>query len=274
MSPTSNQAGASSPRAGLSVKCFHPRPHAQLRMFCFPWAGLGASAFYRWSSFLPDEIEVLAVQYPGREDRLREAPFRRLQPLVELLAADVRPYTDQPFVFWGHSMGALVAFELAKYHRAAGEAMPGHLFVSGRQAPHLPDPVPRIPDLSDEEFVRELQRCYGGVPDVIARDAEIRSVFLPTIRADLELVYTYAHESEPPLDCHISAFGGTHDNHARDDLEAWQTYTTQPLRLHLLPGDHFFVTSQTEALLKQTVEDLVHTHPQLLLSRQDENPAG
>jgi surfactin synthase thioesterase subunit len=166
-----------------------------------------------------------------------------------------------------------VAFELARHFRRSGAALPGHLFVSGRQAPHLPDPVPRIPDLSDEQFIRELQRCYGGVPDAIARDPQIRSVFLPTIRADLELVYTYVHEPGPPLPCGISVFGGTQDNLSRADLEGWQSHTAGEFRLHLLEGDHFFVTSQTEAVLQRTAEDLRHAFP-ALVSRSDGAGAG
>ena len=244
------------PSTNLSIKRFHPRPGARLRLFCFPWAGVGASAFYRWSRELPGEIEVAGVQYPGREDRMQQPAQRRLSALVELLLHDLTPHDERPFAFWGHSMGALVAFELTRRLARLGAGVPAHLFVSGRQAPQLPETRAPIPNLPDAEFVEELQRRYGGVPDAIARDPEILSLFLPTIRADLELVHTYAYQPGPPLPCGISTFGGSEDQIARADLEAWQTQTAGEFRLHFLPGDHFFVTTQTAAVLQRLLGDL------------------
>ena len=162
------------PTTDKSIKRFHSRPRARVRLFCFPWAGVGASAFFRWSRDLPHEIEVNAVQYPGREDRYRETPIRRVSPLVELLLRDLHSYRDRPFAFWGHSMGALVAYELTRQLTGAGGPSPGHLFVSGRQPPQLPERFGPIHDLPDAEFFRELQRRYRGVPDAIARDPELR----------------------------------------------------------------------------------------------------
>ncbi len=246
----------SAPIANRSLKYFTPRPDAQVLLFCFPWAGVGASAFYWWSKRLPDEVEVIAVQYPGREDRLREPALRRVSPLVDLLMRDLLPRCNRPFAFFGHSMGALLAFELAGGMARAGLPSPGHLFVSGRQAPQLPEPMAPIPDLPDEEFVAELQRRYGGVPEVIARDPEMCTIFLPAIRADLELVHSYTHEPAPPLDCGISAFGGTEDRIGREHLEGWRLQTRGSFQLHVLPGDHFFVTTQTEEVVRRVTRQM------------------
>jgi medium-chain acyl-[acyl-carrier-protein] hydrolase len=240
----------------MSLKCYHPRADARLRLFCFSWAGAGASAFFGWSRHLPDEIEVMAVQYPGREERWREPAQRRLAPLVEMLIPDLTPCCDLPFAFWGHSMGALVAFELARNLAQAGLPGPGRLFVSGRQAPELPELFPPIPDLPDVQYVAELQRRYGGVPEVIARDPEMRTLYLPTIRADLELIYAYKFEPGRPLDCGITAFGGTEDRVGREHLEGWRRQTHGCYRLHMLPGDHFFFTTRTEEVLRQVAEDM------------------
>ncbi len=249
------------PTANRSIKRFHPRPRARLRLFCFPWAGVGASAFFAWSRDLPGEIEVVSVQYPGREDRLQEPAMRRLSPLVESLLQDLAPHGDPPFAFLGHSMGALVAFELARRLVDLGAPPPGHLFVSGRQAPQLPEVREPIPDLPDAEFVDELQRRYGGVPDAIVRDPEVRRFFLPTIRADLELVDTYVHQPGPPLACGVSVFGGREDRVSRAELEAWQAQATGGFRLHLLPGGHFFITTQTETIIRRVLDDLREAFP-------------
>jgi len=201
------------------------------------------------------------LQYPGREDRLRETPLRRISQLAELLLRDFPACEDRPFAFWGHSMGALVAFELARLLVRAGRRAPGHLLVSGRQPPQLSEPFEPIHQLPDTELVKELQRRYRGMPDAIARDPEIRAVFLPTIRADLELIHTYVHEAGPPLECGISALGGTEDWVSREQLEGWRVHTTGTFRLHYLPGNHFFITGQNEEVLRHVTDDLRAAFP-------------
>ena len=218
------------------IKCFRPSPAVRLRILCFPHAGGGASLFSTWWRHVSEEVELLAVQLPGREDHFRRPPLRRMLPLVEILAGKVTPWCDVPFGFFGHSMGGLIAFELARRLRRSGHPLPACLAVSGRRAPQLPDPLPPIPDLPDEEFVEELQRRYRAVPEVIARDPDLRAIFPPTLRADLELVDTYVCSPEPPLDCPILAFGGTDDAVAQDELAAWQVHTNLTFRAQMLPG--------------------------------------
>jgi len=238
------------------LRCFHPRPEARLRLFCFPYAGRGASLFRTWAEHVPPDIEVVALQPPGREDRFREAALRRMAPLVDAIAGVIEPWCDRPFAYFGHSMGALIAFELARFRRRGGRPMPEWLFVSGRRAPQIPDPEPPIPELPDEEFARELQRRYQGIPAPIADDPELRALFLPMVKADLELVDTYVCEPEPPLDVPISVFGGTDDAITPEELQAWQVHTTARCRVRMLPGDHFFINTGAEGILRKVVEDL------------------
>lgn len=252
----------SEPASSLSIKRFHPRPDARLRLFCFPWAGVGASAFYSWTRHVPAEIELVAIQYPGREDRLGEPAVNRLAPLLEMLLRDVPPHCDRPFAFWGHSMGALLAFELSRAMRSAGLPAPRHLFVSGRQAPQFPEPLPAIPNLPDAAFIVELQQRYGGVPEVIARDAALQALFLPAIRADLELIHTYAYRPGPALEAGISVFGGSEDHVGPAQLEGWREQTSGPFRLYVYPGDHFFITVRAEEILWRVREDLGAVLPQ------------
>jgi surfactin synthase thioesterase subunit len=206
--------------------------------------------FRTWWQHFPAEVEVAAVQLPGREDRYREPQLRRMAQMVESLATALIPYCDRPFAFAGHSMGGLIAFELTRHLRRTGSPLPEHLFISGRRAPQIPEPLPPIPDLPDHLFVVELQQRYGGLPDLIANDPDLQALFLPTLRADLELIDSYVYEPEPPLDRPLTIFGGWRDSISRSSLAAWQQQTSASFRLHLLPGDHFFVNTETAVLLQ------------------------
>jgi len=145
-----------------------PNPEARLRLFCFPYAGGGASAYRSWAAPLPDEIEVCAIQLPGRENRLREPLFTRLAPLVETLAGALEPSFDIPFAFFGHSMGALIAFELARFIRRRSQITPVHFFASARLAPHVVDsasPAHRLPEATFVAQIRGLQGTSAAVLD-------------------------------------------------------------------------------------------------------------
>lgn len=227
-----------------------PRPQAELRLFCLPYAGAGAAAYRPWLAHLPPTVELLIVQLPGRESRLREQPFTHMQPLIEAVAPAVVPLLDRPYLLFGHSMGALIAFELARALRRRGAPAPSCLAVSGRRAPQLPDPDPPLHKLDDAWFVAAMVRRYNGIPKLILDDPELLRLFLPTMRADLTLIETYAYTPEPPLDCPIVAFGGRSDGRASlPELEAWGAQTLQPLGARQLPGDHFYLQGARAELL-------------------------
>ena len=218
-----------------------PNPKASLRLFCLPYAGAGTSIFRTWPNHLPPDIEVCLVQLPGREMRLIEPPFTQLLPLVQTLAQQLLPYLDRPFALFGHSVGALISFELTCQLRRQNYPNPVHLFVSGRRAPQILDPDPPISQLPDAEFVEELRR-YNGTPEAVLQNAELMQLFLPVLRADLGINETYVCTNEAPVDCPISAFGGLQDTRvSRDLLAAWQEQTNSSFTLRMFPGEHFFL---------------------------------
>jgi medium-chain acyl-[acyl-carrier-protein] hydrolase len=174
-------------------------------------------------------------------------------------AADaLRPHLNLPFALFGHSMGALVAFELARELRRRAWPLPVMLAVSGHEAAQRPDPDPPVAHLPDAEFLHEIRTRYGGIPDEVLAEEELIQVLLPVLRADVLLLESYVYQHEPPLDCAISCFGGVQDGHVtRADLEAWREQTRGPFELHTVPGGHFFIDSAREAVLRALSEDLL-----------------
>lgn len=246
-----NNAATPSLQAGVLT----PNSETRLRLFCFPYAGAGASVFREWANGFPAEIEVIPVQLPGRESRIREAPLRRVEALVEILIGDFANM-DLPFAFFGHSMGALVSYELARKLRGDGKRAPVHLFVSARRAPSIPDDREPLHKLGDTELLEKL-REFRGTPEEMFRYPELISFWLQILRADLESCEMYVYTDAAPLDCPISAFGGLEDPHvSREELLAWRDETTGSFRLHMFPGDHFFLHRCREMLLRVIAGDL------------------
>jgi medium-chain acyl-[acyl-carrier-protein] hydrolase len=237
-------------------------PKSAVRLFCFPYSGANAWVYQRWGDGLPGAIDVCPVELPGH-GTLRAMPLcTRIQPLVEQVARALTPYLDPssalaaPFAFFGHSMGALLAFELARYLRREHKPMPVYLFVSGHGAPHLPDREPPIHDLPEPEFVAKI-REFNGTPDEVLENQELRELILPVLRADFEICATYEYRAEEPLACPIGAFGGLRDpSVAREDLEAWRLQTNAGCSVRMFPGDHFFIGSDRSTILWAIGQDL------------------
>jgi medium-chain acyl-[acyl-carrier-protein] hydrolase len=209
-----------------------------------------------WGNSLPGELEVCPVQIPGRESRLREQPFTRLEPMVQALVEGLQPYFDLPFLFFGHSMGAAISFELARELRRRGATLPRHIFVSGRRAPHLPAREEPIHQLPEPEFIEKL-RELNGTPEEVLQHQELMQLLIPLLRADFGVNEEYAFTPEEPLTVGISAFGGLGDvDVTREDVMAWQQHTTGRFRARMLPGDHFFINSQRDVVLEAVTRDL------------------
>ncbi|HEX2209941.1 MAG TPA: thioesterase domain-containing protein [Longimicrobium sp.] len=233
-----------------------PNPNARLRLFCFPYAGGGATIFATWPRALPPEVEVVAVQPPGREARIAEKPYGDLGQLVDAMLPQLLPHFDRPFAFYGHSNGWLMAFELARTLRRTGGPMPRHLFVGGRPAPQVGRDEENIHALPHDEFLAALRR-YAGTPEEILQNAEIMELIEPVLRADFSLGETYHWVPEPPLDLPISAFAGERDDEVTlDEVEAWREQTTGAFRLHVFPGDHFFINGDRAMVLQEISRDL------------------
>jgi len=226
-----------------------PQDNPPARLFVFHHAGGGGASYVSWARALRDVAEVLPVQLPGRENRRREAPYRSLPRVVSDLADELRPYLDAPFAFFGHSMGSFIGFEVARILRDRYGLPPAHLFVSGFRAPHLPDSDPPIYELPDAEFVDALRHRYDGIPAAILQDPEILALFLPVLRADLELVETYGYQSGEPLTCPILALGGDVDRRLDDDrLRSWGEHTSGGFDYRFFPGGHFYLQQQATAV--------------------------
>jgi medium-chain acyl-[acyl-carrier-protein] hydrolase len=238
-----------------------PRPRARLRLFCIPYAGGNAQIFRSWVNALPESVEVCSVQLTGRSPRLIEKPFTRLLPLAHAIAEGILPYCNKPFAMFGHSMGAMLSFEVARYLRDHSGARPAQLFVAGRRAPHIPDTEPHTFDLPAPEFIEELRRIKG-TPQEVLDNEELMQLFLPVLRADFEVCQTYIYTPGEPLGCPIAAFCGMEDEEEnRERMQAWGEQTSGHFSLRMLPGGHFFLHSSEQMLLH-------------LLSRELEQLAG
>lgn len=238
--------------------CYHqPNPRARLRLFCFPYAGGSASIFRLFAEQLPVEIEVCPVQLPGRESRFMEKPFSHIEQLIIELHAALLPYLDMPYAFFGHSMGALVSFELARSLRRENHVTgPLHLIASAHRAPHIPNTSPLIYQLPETQFLEELRRV-NGTPEEVLQNRELLQLLLPLLRADFELCETYTYKQEQPLNCSISAFGGLQDQEITyESMQAWNIHTSKSFIIRFFAGDHFFLNGNQTDLLTAISQDL------------------
>lgn len=232
-----------------------PQPRASLRLFCFPYAGAGASIFRTWARNLPQTVELCPVQLPGRETRAMEKAHPRMGPLIEALVRELDPYFDLPSAFFGYSMGALIAFELARALKAHRQLTPLHLFFAARRAPRLPGSSSTA-GLTDGEFVQELERM-GGAPKQVLESPDMLEFILPTIRADFALCENYSYAPGPLLDCPLTIFGGKEDPKiGYKALLAWGEETNSGCTVRMLNGDHFFMHSCQSAIIAAILEEL------------------
>lgn len=232
---------------------------AKIRLFCFPYAGGTNLIFRTWGKTLGPSIAVCTAHLPGRERRLTEKPYTSALSLVEAAAEAIVPHLDLPFALFGHSMGALLSFELARHLRRRNLPLPKHLFLSGRCAAQLGVKEPVTYNLPADEFAEVLRRL-NGTPREVLEHQELMELMIPLLRADFQICQTYPYAEEPPLDCPITAFGGLDDHEVtREMVGAWREQTTRAFRLLMLPGDHFFVNSARDRILDIISQELQRT---------------
>jgi phthiocerol/phenolphthiocerol synthesis type-I polyketide synthase E len=243
--------GAPANGAPRWLLCRRRRPRAQLRMYCFPHSGGSPGEYMAWADDLPD-VELWGVQPPGRGSRAAEPAFTSMPELVAAVLAEVD--FAAPFVFFGHSLGALVAYETAVALRAAGRPGPVQLWLSGTRAPHLHRPDRGLHRLHGRELAEAVGQEYGSIsPDLLAAP-DLLEMLLPVLQADLAIVGGYEARSRPPLDCPITVLGGAEDRERGDLLTAWRDHTTAAFEVLTFPGGHFYFREQRDDVLRHLAE--------------------
>jgi medium-chain acyl-[acyl-carrier-protein] hydrolase len=228
-------------------------PEAAVRLFCFHCAGGSASEFRGWPAQLPGRVELVAVQLPGREARVKEPFIADMEELTGGIVDAMTPLLDKPYAVFGHSFGSIGGFEAIRKLRRRGLPQPFLFIPAGRQGPQLADKDPPIASLPREAFIKELQKDYGDHIGHVLESAELREVFIPQIQADFALSETYRFRAEPPLDCPIVAFAGVDEEDlCARELDAWSEHTSGSFRSRRFPGDHFFIR-ESQALVIEAI---------------------
>ncbi|GAG40902.1 unnamed protein product, partial [marine sediment metagenome] len=230
---------------------FNRDPQAKLRLFCFPYAGGSAGVFKPWRNAFAG-VDVVAVQLPGRGSRVAEKPLESMAEIVARLIDELRGFRDLPFVFFGHSFGSLVCFELARELQRRGIDGLRHIILSGRRAPHLPRVHPNTHDLPYDEFIEEL-RSINGTPEEMLTNKELMSLFVPILRADFKVNETHQYRADIKLKSAASIFRGRLDTDVPEaEVQAWRAnFESGDIEFTEFSGDHFFIHSQQQLVLER-----------------------
>ena len=240
--------------AGAWIRRFHVTDEAPLRLLCFPHAGGSASYYFPVSRALAPAVEVVAVQYPGRQDRRGEKCVDDIGELADFIFGELPAWSDRPLALFGHSMGATVAYEVAKRMERAGTAPVG-LFASGRRAPSVyrNDSI----HLRDDDGIVAALKELSGTDDQLLGDDELVRMILPAVRGDYKAVETYRHRGGPELGSPICVLVGDSDPVTSvDDARAWQGHTTASCLLEVLPGGHFYLNAQAASVQRTILRQL------------------
>ncbi len=233
-----------------------PRPQAKLALYCLPFAGGSSNSFRSWASLLPPAVELRAVELPGHGTRLSEGLARRLTDLLAPLTEAVAESADKPFALFGHSMGALLGYELTLKLENETDRHPVHVFLSGHGAPTLPEREEPIHQLPKQRFIEKI-RQYNGTPQEVLENHELMELMVPILRADFEVCETYRPQTVRKMRAPLTVLSGISDAGApREDLEVWREFTEGAFNLRLFPGDHFYLLQHKVTLLQAILQDI------------------
>jgi surfactin synthase thioesterase subunit len=239
---------------GATVRC---------RIFAFPHAG-GNAAFYRpLRRLMPPEFDLCPLELPGRAARLDDPPLTSMSALMERLHYAIQPLMTVPFGFFGHSVGAWMAYEAVRRLRSIDGRTAVHLFVSGRRSPNYTSADPLPARLRSDDDLLAILHHFGGTPATVMQRPELIAALLPALRADLTLVEGYAADPGDRVACPITAFGGADDISQSGSLKSWRDFTREKFRTCTFPGGHFYFSPESEMLTNEIVQDLraaVSTH--------------
>lgn len=258
-----NAASAGTSTSHLSANAtpwlvpFGPAPKAaRMRLYCFSYAGGSASIYQPWRNLLDPSVELFAVQLPGRGARMSERPERSMDALVQKLASVIAQQSPKPFAFFGHSLGALLAFELTRRLKVHQLKQPVKLIVSGCAAPQARNDLEPLDEYDDDKLIERLSK-YNGTPPEVLQHRELMRLLAPTIRADFALASEYAYRAGLLLDMPLTALAGTTDDQtSREQIETWGRETSGPFKQHWFEGDHFFIRPQFESVLRTVNTEL------------------
>jgi medium-chain acyl-[acyl-carrier-protein] hydrolase len=227
---------------------------SKVRLFCFPYSGANATIYSSWADSLPGSIEICAIQYPGHGNRIGDRLRYHVDDLIESILPDVTTRLDIPYAFFGHSLGALVGYEISKKLPTQGSLV--HVFVSAHRAPQIPDPNPTLHNLDDLTFLDRIVKL-GGMEKELIQSKELVEIILPILKADFTICENYQFQDKYILDCPVSVFGGLEDLYiSRNDLLAWKELTSRAFSLRMFPGDHFFIRKSQYYILQVIAREL------------------
>ncbi|GAA0736782.1 thioesterase II family protein [Clostridium oceanicum] len=234
----------------------NPKSKDKLRLFCFPYAGGGSSVFRKWTNMFPSDVGVYPIQYPGRENRIGEKPIKKMEDLIEKIYDSIKDYLkDVPFVFFGHSLGTKIIYELTLKIERELNIKPKALIVSAGRAPFYLESKP-IYHLKDDEFVKELKR-FSGTPKEILSNKDLMKIFIPMLRADFQIDETYIKKNLEKLDVPILGFMGTKDEEMTlKELKDWEKVTKKTFKYEMIEGGHLFINTNKESVISSITKYL------------------
>ncbi|MFE3577364.1 thioesterase II family protein [Lysinibacillus sp. NPDC059133] len=237
--------------------CLKNNPLAKVKIICFPFAGGGASFFYKWIDKIHDSVEIYSIALPGRESRLKEMPFEHYEPLVHSLSKNImRQLGDEELIFFGHSLGSIISFEVSHYLMEHYNKVPLRLFVSSCKAPRYFNNTEKLSNLTKLDLINKL-KDINGTPHEILESEELLDFYLPIIKSDFKICdsYKYYHDNKI-LHCPITAIGGTKDNIKIEDLNNWSVETDELFEVQLFEGDHFYLVDNHKYIIESILKSI------------------